>query len=103
MPVVAKSGIAVGANAGHVTTPHKPRAKRSRVKGVRSKRVKQIRDVIREVVGFAPYERRVMELLKVGKDKRARKFTKKRLGTMVRAKRKVEELNQILVAQRRGQ
>lgn len=29
--------------------------------------------MIREVAGFAPYERRVMELLKVGKDKRALK------------------------------
>ena len=29
--------------------------------------------MVREVVGFAPYERRVMELLKVGKDKRALK------------------------------
>jgi Ribosomal protein L36e len=28
---------------------------------------------VREVVGYAPYERRVMELLKVGKDKRALK------------------------------
>ena len=33
----------------------------------------QVRAVVREVVGFAPYERRVMELLKVGKDKRALK------------------------------
>jgi large subunit ribosomal protein L36e len=54
------------------------------------------------VTGFAPYERRALELLKVGKDKRARKFTKKRLGTMLRAKRKIEELNNVLMAQRRG-
>jgi large subunit ribosomal protein L36e len=33
----------------------------------------QVRAVVREVVGFAPYERRVMELLKVGKEKRALK------------------------------
>lgn len=31
--------------------------------------------MVREVVGFAPYERRVMELLKVGKDKRALKVS----------------------------
>lgn len=35
----------------------------------------QVRAVVREVVGWAPYERRVMELLKVGKDKRALKVS----------------------------
>lgn len=35
--------------------------------------------MIREVCGFAPYERRAMELLKVSKDKRALKFIKKRV------------------------
>jgi large subunit ribosomal protein L36e len=58
--------------------------------------------LIREVVGFAPYERRVMELLKNSKDKRARKLAKRRLGTLLRAKRKVEELNNILVESRRA-
>lgn len=33
----------------------------------------QVRAVVREVAGWSPYERRVMELLKVGKDKRALK------------------------------
>ena len=61
-----------------------------------------MRGVIREVVGFAPYERRVMELLKNSKDKRARKLAKRRLGTLRRAKRKVEELNAILVESRRA-
>lgn len=36
--------------------------------------------MIREVCGFAPYERRAMELLKVSKDKRALKFIKKRVS-----------------------
>jgi large subunit ribosomal protein L36e len=64
-------------------------------------RVKFVRDLIREVVGFSPYERRIMELLKNSKDKRARKLAKRRLGTMRRAKRKVEELNGILAESRR--
>lgn len=45
-----------------------------------TKHSKFIRDMIREVCGFAPYERRAMELLKVSKDKRALKFIKKRVS-----------------------
>lgn len=44
-----------------------------------TKHSKFIRDMIRDVCGFAPYERRAMELLKVSKDKRALKFIKKRV------------------------
>ena len=45
------------------------------------KRVKFVRDVVREVVGMAPYERRIIELLKVQRDKRALKFAKKRVSS----------------------
>jgi Ribosomal protein L36e len=44
-----------------------------------SKRVKFVRDIVREVAGLAPYERRITELLKVGKDKRALKVAKKKV------------------------
>ena len=43
------------------------------------KRTKIVREVVREVAGLAPYERRVSELLKVGKDKRALKLCKKKV------------------------
>lgn len=36
-------------------------------------------DVVKEVAGLAPYERRVIELLRNSKDKRARKLAKKRV------------------------
>ena len=55
-----------------------------------------MRKLIREVVGFAPYEKRITELLKVGKDKRALKVAKRRLGTHLRAKKKREEMSSAL-------
>ena len=54
-----------------------------------------MRDLMREVTGFAPYEKRCMELLKLNKDKRALKFVKKRLGTHTRGKRKREEMTRL--------
>lgn len=45
-----------------------------------NKRVSFVREVIREVAGFSPYEKRTMELLKVGKEKRALKLLKVKLG-----------------------
>ena len=41
--------------------------------------MKAVRDIIREVAGQAPYEKRIVELLKVGRDKRALKVAKKKV------------------------
>lgn len=60
-----------------------------------------VKSIIREVAGFSPYEKRVMELLRNSKDKKAKKLTKKRLGTLLRSKRKVEELSAVIQEQRR--
>merc|ERR1712071_48341 len=62
-----------------------------------------VHDVIREVAGFAAYERRCIELLRISKDKRALKFCKKRLGTHIAAKRKREEMAGVIQAQKRAQ
>ncbi|OTA92147.1 hypothetical protein M434DRAFT_12649 [Hypoxylon sp. CO27-5] len=51
---------------------------------------------------LAPYERRVIELLRNSKDKRARKLAKKRLGTFGRAKKKVDELQRVIAESRRA-
>ena len=48
-----------------------------------TKHAKFIRDLIREVTGFAPYERRCIELLRISKDKRALKFCKKRVHLII--------------------
>ncbi|KIY96786.1 60S ribosomal protein L36 [Monoraphidium neglectum] len=89
---MAKSGLAAGLNKGHVVTPRTTALRPSRRKGYLGKKVKEVREIIRDVAGLAPYEKRVVELLKVGKDKRALKVAKKKLGTHLRGKRKREEL-----------
>ncbi|XP_015113491.1 60S ribosomal protein L36 [Diachasma alloeum] len=105
--------LAIGLNKGHKTTKirvaknkgekEKTVALRpARLKGRQTKHSKFVRDLIREVTGHAPYEKRAMELLKVSKDKRALKFLKRRLGTHIRAKRKREELGNILVQMRKA-
>ncbi|KAI0375589.1 ribosomal protein L36e [Pilatotrama ljubarskyi] len=99
---MARSNLRTGLNKGHPTTPIPKTVRPSHRKGVTSQRTKFVRSVVREVVGFSPYERRVMELLRNSKDKKARKFTKKRLGTLLRAKRKLEELSTIIQESRRA-
>jgi hypothetical protein len=51
---------------------------------------------------LAPYERRVIELLRNSKDKRARKLAKKRLGTFGRGKRKVDEMTRVIAESKRA-
>ncbi|PKS06408.1 hypothetical protein jhhlp_007156 [Lomentospora prolificans] len=97
-----RSGIAVGINNGHKTTPRVAKARVSRTKGHLSKRTAFVREVVKEVAGLAPYERRVIELLRNSRDKRARKLAKKRLGTFGRAKKKVDELQRVIAESRRA-
>ncbi|KAI8086103.1 50S ribosomal protein L36e [Halteromyces radiatus] len=97
-----KSGIAVGLNKGHITTRRELKQKPSNRKGAASKRATFVRNIVREVAGFAPYERRVMELIKNSKDKRAKKLTKKRLGTFLRSKKKIDELTNVIALSRRS-
>lgn len=91
-----------GSNKGHKVTKYTQKPKHARRRGALSKNTKFVRDLIREVCGFAPYERRCMELLRIGKDKRALRFCKKRLGSHTRAKRKREEMQGAIQAQRKA-
>ncbi|PAV56954.1 hypothetical protein WR25_04072 [Diploscapter pachys] len=94
-------GLAVGLKKGHHVTKIDRKPKQSRHKGKGSKKTKVVRELVREVTGFAPYERRVLEMLRISKDKRALKFLKKRVGTHIRAKRKREEMQSVIIAQRK--
>lgn len=49
-----------------------------------SKSKELVRSVIRSVTGSAPYEKRIFELLRINKDKQARRFAKKRVSVFLR-------------------
>ncbi|KAJ8900454.1 hypothetical protein K2173_025231 [Erythroxylum novogranatense] len=88
-PKQPNTGLFVGLNRGHIVTK-------------KDKRVSFVRSLIRKVAGFAPYEKRITELLKVGKDKLALKVAKRKLGTHKRAKKKREEMSSVLRKTRAG-
>eukprot|EP00913_Durusdinium_trenchii_P010815 g10144.t1 len=93
----AATGLAAGLNKGFIVTRRPLKTKPSYRKGKRGGKVGLIREVVREVVGFAPYERRMIELLKIGSAatfKRALKLAKKRLGTHRRGKKKRDEMTE---------
>merc|ERR1712076_25322 len=90
--LISKMGMGIETCAGH--------------KGDRGKKVtklpkrKTVKDVVVEVMGFTPYERRAMELLRNQRDKRALKYIKQRLGSLQLAKKKREELGTVIMQSR---
>ena len=56
--------MCVGMEKGHKTTKNALKPRPSRSKGKVTKHNKFVRDLVREVAGFAPYERRAQELLR---------------------------------------
>ena len=56
--------MCVGMEKGHKTTKNDLKPRPSRSKGKVTKHNKFVRDLVREVAGFAPYERRAQELLR---------------------------------------
>ncbi|CAK0902522.1 unnamed protein product [Prorocentrum cordatum] len=98
------TGLAAGLNKGFITTRRTLKTKPSYRIGRKSQRGALIKEVVREVAGFAPYERRMIELLRVGSAatlKRALKVAKKRLGTHKRGKKKRDEMAEALAALRK--
>uniref|UniRef100_A0A0K0DVL0 60S ribosomal protein L36 n=1 Tax=Strongyloides stercoralis TaxID=6248 RepID=A0A0K0DVL0_STRER len=92
----AVEGLAVGLEKGVRVTKNARKIRQNRKRGVATKKTKLVRELVREITGFAPYERRMMELLRVSRDKKAFKFTKARVGTHLRAKKKRDEIQNIM-------
>ncbi|CAL5981859.1 Ribosomal_protein L36 [Hexamita inflata] len=53
-----------------------------------------VKEVVHECMGFAPYERRLLELLRLNKDRQAVRFANKRIGKFTLAKKKVNQISQ---------
>ena len=106
--MLTKSGIYAGKAPGmKVVKPatNPKHDKPSYRKGRLGNRVAVIRDVIREISGYAPYERKIIKLLSMGEesaDKRALKFAKKRIGGHRRAKLKREKFRVIVSGQKKA-
>ena len=102
----AKTGIFVGLNKGFIVTKPKTNTRKQKPsykKGRLGKRVAIVREVIREVVGLAPYERKMIEMIRTGdagKEKKAVKLARRRLGTHIRAQRKRAEIHELIRLQK---
>merc|ERR1711879_341824 len=92
-------GIARGLKRGFPVTKRTRKIRTADVRRI-GKRTKFVREVIREVSGYAPYERRIIELMRVGLDKRALKLAKRKIGTHRRALKKREEMGNVVSLQR---
>ena len=103
----SRTGLFKGLNKGFIVTKPKVNYKKIRPqhkKGKLGKRVSLVREVIREVSGLAPYERKMMEMIRTGvaaKEKKAVRLARRRLGTHSRATRKRDEINDMIRAQKK--
>ena len=89
-----KSNISVGLARGHRLSKRKP-VRKAPKKGKVGAKARKIKDICREVTGLAPYEKRILDVLKLGAgnvEKRMYKMSKKRLGTHRRAGKKRDEI-----------
>ena len=101
-----RTNMAVGLNHGHlITRPAKMEWKTRPAlrKGYKSKRNAFIREVIHEVAGHSPLEKRMLEMIRTGvasKEKRAGKLARAKLGTHRRAMHMKQSLSDFVVASR---
>merc|ERR1711981_253961 len=102
-----RSDIFVGENHGHKVTRPAKMAWKSRPalrKGHKSKRCAFVREVIYEVAGHSPLEKRMLEMIRTGvasKEKRAGKLARAKLGTHRRAMHMKRALEDYIVLSRR--
>ena len=102
-----KTGLYVGLNHGHVVNRPSKMAWKTRPvlsKGRKSQRCTMVREVIHEVAGFSPLEKKMLELIRTGvatKEKKAGKMARQKLGTHRRAQHKKNQLIDYVTAAKR--
>ena len=67
MAVIHDMVVGSPATRGHKTTKNVQKPRQNVRQGLNTKKNKFVRETVREVMGFAPYERRALELLRVSK------------------------------------
>jgi|TARA_B100000780_G_C20741374_1_gene294501 large subunit ribosomal protein L36e len=90
-----KTGIAAGLSKGHVVVKYTAKSKTRSRSLKKNDKTLAARQIAREVMGLAPYEKRLLDVLKSGAgnvEKRMYKMGKKRLGTHRRALKKRDEI-----------
>ena len=74
---------------------HLKKKKRIIKKGNQISLKQRIKTILHEINGFSPYEKNIISFLKLGKEKKAMKYGKRHLGSIKRAKTKIENLNNL--------
>ncbi|CAE7845291.1 rpl36, partial [Symbiodinium microadriaticum] len=78
---MSSTGIAIGLKKGFPVEKRTVAKRPSQNKHRLTKRTKMVRDIVSEVMGMSPYEKRLLDMLKVSgasADKRMYKFAKRR-------------------------
>ena len=84
----ANNGIIAGLDRGFQTTKRARKVMANAKLALPHKRLRAVKAIVSDVVGLTPLDRRLVEMLRVGKEKRALKLAKKRLGNITYAKKR---------------
>ncbi len=109
MPREDRTGIFVGLNHGHIVTkpknsPNAFKINKSQRKGRLHPRVQGVREVVQEVCGLAPFQRKMIEMIRTGvqvKEKKAVKLARARVGKHKRACHIRDNLIALIAAQKK--
>ena len=97
----AANGIIGGFNKGFKTTKRQRPVMRKTRLALPHKRLRAVKSIISDLVGLSPLEKRVQEMLRVGKEKRALKLCNKRLGNIKAAKKKRSKMEDAIRNQKK--